>query len=145
MLNKQITEGRLTGNPELRMTPSGTPVTRFTIASDEDVKREDGSRDTDFIDCVAWRQTAEFAAKYLTKGRLIIVEGRPKPRRYKDKNDVTHKVTELRIENIYFADSKVDSGRRDDQPPQAQNTAGTAPATAPGFDEVLENDDDFPF
>lgn len=145
MLNKQITEGRLTGNTELRMTPSGTPVTRFTIASDEDVKREDGSRDTDFIDCVAWRQTAEFVEKYLTKGRLVIVEGRPKPRKYKDKNGTTHKVTELRVDNVYFADSKTEGNRRDDQTPQAQNTAGTAPATAPGFDEVLENDDDFPF
>lgn len=145
MLNKQITEGRLTGNPELRMTPSGTPVTSFTIASDEDVKREDGSRDTDFIDCVAWRQTAEFVAKYLTKGRLVIVEGRPKARRYKDKNDVTHKVTELRVDNVYFADSKADGGRSDQTPATAKNTAGTAPAPAPGFDEVLENDDDFPF
>ena len=80
MLNKQITEGRLTANPELKMTPSGTPVCSFTIASDEDIKREDGTRATDFIDCVAWNKTAEFVSKFLTKGRLVIVEGRTKSR-----------------------------------------------------------------
>lgn len=141
MLNKQITEGRLTAHPELRMTPSGVPVCRFTIASDEDKKREDGSRDTDFIDCVAWRERAEFVAKFLTKGRLIIVEGRPKPRRYKDKNDVTHKVTELRVDAVYFADSKRDDAPGDQPSAYAAPTQSEA---ADGFEEVLD-DEDFPF
>lgn len=135
MLNKQITEGRLTAHPELKMTPSGTPVCRFTIASDEDMKREDGTRDTDFIDCIAWGKTAEFVSKFLTKGRLVIIEGRPKPRTYKDKNDVTHKVTELKVSQVYFADS----GKRDD----AQQGEYEAPAGEPAgnFEEITDQGD----
>ena len=129
MLNKQITQGRLTATPELKTTANGTSVCTFTIASDEDVKRQDGTRDTDFIDCVAWGARAEFASKYLTKGRMVVVEGRPKPRTYKDKNDVTHKITELRVDNVYFADSKRDDG---------QNTG--APTYASGSDDFVEID-----
>ena len=109
MLNKQITQGRLVEQPDLKTTPSGTSVCTFTIASDEDIKRQDGTRATDFIDCVAWGARAEFASKYLAKGRMVIVEGRPKPRTYKDKNDVTHKITELRVDSFFFADSKRDT------------------------------------
>lgn len=135
MLNKQITEGRLTANPELKYTTSGTPVCSFTIASDEDIKREDGTRATDFIDCVAWNKTAEFVSKFLTKGRLVIVEGRPKPRTYKDKNDVTHKITELKVEQIYFADS----GKRDDTQQNAQPSPATE--TAGDFEEITDQGD----
>lgn len=136
MLNKQITEGRLTANPELKMTPDGTSVCKFTLASPEDYKKKDGSIDTDFVECVAWREKAEFVSKYLSKGRLIIVEGRPKTRRYKDNNDVTHKVTELRVEAIYFAESK----HEEDRSEPAQNYA----QPSDDFTE-LSGDDDLPF
>ena len=139
MLNKQITQGRLTATPELKQTPNGTSVCRFTIASDEDIKRADGTRDTDFIDCVAWGPRAEFASKYLLKGRMVIVEGRPKPRTYKDKNDVTHKVTELRVDSVFFADSKRDEGQSSDAPSYAAASSG-----ADDFVEI-DNDEDLPF
>ena len=138
MLNKQITQGRLTATPELKTTPNGTSVCTFTIASDEDVKRDDGTRATDFIDCVAWGARAEFASKYLTKERMVVVEGRPKPRTYKDKNDVTHKITELRVDSVFFADSKKDTESSD-----GQNYA--APNTGAGDFVEIPNDGDLPF
>lgn len=132
MLNKQTTQGRIVAQPELKKTPSGKSVCTFTIASEEDKRRDDGSRDTDFIDCVAWGSRAEFACKYLTKGLMVIVEGRPKPRTYKDKNDTTHKVTELRVDSVYFTESKKDAG--------ANNSETASPAAFEGVD-----DDDLPF
>lgn len=136
MLNHSDLMGRLTADPELRYTGSGTAVTSFTLANDTGRKRSDGSRITNFIDCVAWRQQAEFAAKYLTKGRLVVVEGEMTPRTYDDKNGVRHKVTELTVNSIHFADSK---GGGDN------NTAEAAPASSPsGFTEV-GSDEDLPF
>ena len=76
MLNKIILMGRLTRDPELRRTNSGTPVASFTIAVDRDFKSQDGEKETDFIDIVVWRSTAEFVSKYFTKGRMAVVEGR---------------------------------------------------------------------
>ncbi len=137
MLNEQITMGRLTATPELKRTASGIPVTSFTIASDEDRKREDGTVPTDFVDCVAWRGTAEFICKYMTKGRLIVVKGRPKARKYKDKNDVTHKVVELVVQDVYFCDSK----RSDDASTQQQ----AAPSAAEDFAELTDDDSELPF
>ena len=139
MLNKQITQGRLTANPELKSTTNGTSVCTFTIASDEDIKREDGSRATDFIDCVAWGARAEFVSRYLSKGRMVIVEGRPKPRTYKDKNDVTHKVTELRVDSVFFADSKKDTDQNSDGPNYA------APDTGAGDFVEIPDDENLPF
>lgn len=139
MLNKQITMGRLTADPELRYTPNGVAVTGFTLASPEDRKREDGSTPTDFVDCVAWRDTAEFVSRYMQKGRLVVAEGRPKARKYTDKNGSNHKVVELRIDRIYFADSKPQNGSQDSQP---QNDA----IHEGGGDFVeLNGDDDLPF
>lgn len=136
MLNHAEVMGRLTADPELRYTPASVPVTSFTLASDTGRKRDDGSRITHFIDCVAWRRQAEFASKYLTKGRLIVVEGELVPRTYEDKNGSKHKVTELVVNQIHFADSK-NSG-------DGQNTAGAAPA-AGSFTEVEGDDGDLPF
>lgn len=76
MLNKIFIMGRLTRDPELRTTNSGTSVASFSLAVDRNYKGADGEKETDFIDCVAWRSTAEFAAKYFTKGRMAVVEGR---------------------------------------------------------------------
>lgn len=141
MMNIQIVQGRLAHHPELKTTKDGISVCSFTIACDDDVKRSDGTRDTDFIDCVAWRKTAEFVGKFMQKGRLINVVGRPKMKRYKDKNGVSHKTVELRADNVYFADSK-----------PAANSEQAAPFAAPSADpsdpadfiDVLA-DEDLPF
>ncbi len=137
MLNHAEVMGRLTADPELRYTGGGTPVTSFTLASDTGRKRDDGSRITNFIDCVAWRRQAEFASKYLTRGRLIVVEGELVPRTYEDKNGAKHKVTEIVINQIHFADSKGGDN--------SQNAAGPAPAGADGFAELEGDDGDLPF
>ena len=139
MLNKHIAMGRLTADPELKTTQSGIPVCSFTIASDDDVKQKDGTRATDFIDCVAWRGTAEFVSKYFAKGQLIVIMGRPKKRSYDDKNGVRHTITETVVETAYFADSK----KATDQ------TAGGQSYAAPniGADDfvTIPNDEDLPF
>lgn len=85
MLNKIFIMGRLTRDPELRRTQSGTPVTSFSLAVDRDYKTQSGEKETDFIDVVAWRATAEFVAKYFTKGRMAVVEGRLQIRAWQDK------------------------------------------------------------
>ena len=86
MLNKIFIMGRLTRDPELRRTQNGTAVTSFTLAVDRDFKNADGAKDTDFIDVVAWRNTAEFVSKYFSKGRMAVVEGRLQLRDWTDKD-----------------------------------------------------------
>ena len=86
MLNKIFIMGRLTRDPELRRTQSGTPVTSFSLAVDRDFKSQSGEKETDFIDVVAWRATAEFVAKYFTKGRMAVVEGRLQIRDWQDRD-----------------------------------------------------------
>ena len=136
MLNHAEVMGRLTANPELRYTPGNVAVTSFTLASDTGRKRDDGSRITHFIDCVAWRRQAEFASKYLAKGRLIVVEGELVPRTYEDKNNTKHKVTELVVNQIHFADSKGGDG--------GQNSTGAEPS-GDNFTEITGDDGDLPF
>lgn len=114
MLNKIIIMGRLTRDPELRHTQSDTAVTSFTLAVDRDFKGEDGKRATDFIDIVAWRAVAEFVAKYFTKGRMAIVEGRLQLRDWKDKDGNARRSAEVIADNVYFGDSKRDSGAAED-------------------------------
>ena len=109
MLNKWEGMGRLTRDPELRRTPSGTAVATFTIAVDRDFKGKNGEQDTDFIDIVAWRQTAEFVSKYFSKGRMAVVEGRLQIREYTNKEGQKRKATEIVADNVYFGDSKRDS------------------------------------
>ena len=114
MLNRIIIMGRLTRDPELRHTQSDTAVTSFTLAVDRDFKGEDGKRATDFIDIVAWRDAAEFVAKYLIKGRMAIVEGRLQLRDWKDKDGNARRSAEVIADNVYFGDSKRDSGAAED-------------------------------
>ena len=109
MLNKVIIMGRLTRDPELRRTQSGTAVTSFTLAVDRDFKSQSGEKETDFIDVVAWRNTGEFAAKYLAKGRTAAVEGRIQVRDWQDKDGNRRKAVEVVADNVYFADSKRES------------------------------------
>ena len=106
MLNKIILMGRLTRDPELRRTQSGTAVASFTLAVDRDYKPQDGERETDFIDIVAWRGTAEFVSKYFTKGRMAVVEGRLQVRDWTDKDGNKRRSTEVVADNVYFGDSK---------------------------------------
>ena len=111
MLNHITIMGRLTRDPELRRTGSGIAVASFTVAVDRDFGgREGGEKETDFIDCVAWRQTGEFVSKYFTKGRMIVVSGRLQIRSWTDKDGNKRRTAEVVADNCYFGDSK-----RDDQ------------------------------
>ena len=110
MLNKIALMGRLTRDPELRRTTSGTAVTSFSIAVDRDFKSPSGEKETDFIDIVAWRNTAEFVSKYFTKGRMAVVEGRLQIRDWTDRDGGKRRSAEVVADNVYFGDSKSDSG-----------------------------------
>ena len=105
MLNKIILMGRLTRDPELRHTSNRTPVASFSLAVDRDFKTQSGEKETDFIDIVAWRHTAEFVNSYFTKGRMAVVEGRLQIRDWKDKNGNNRRSAEVVADNVYFADS----------------------------------------
>ena len=118
MLNRIVIMGRLTRDPELRRTQNGTAVTSFSVAVDRDFKsRESGEKATDFIDVVAWRQTAEFVCQYFTKGRMAVVEGRLQIRDWKDKDGNNRRSAEVVADNIYFGDSKRDSQSGGDYAP----------------------------
>lgn len=106
MLNKVIVMGRMVRNPELRRTNSGAAVASFTIACDRDFKSDGGEREADFIECVAWRNTAEFVSKYFSKGRMAVVSGRLQTRNWTDNEGNKRKATEIVSERVYFGDSK---------------------------------------
>ena len=106
MLNKIIIMGRLTIDPELRRTGSGTAVTSFSLACDRDFKSQSGEKETDFIEVVAWKNTAEFVSKYFSKGRMAVVEGRLQIRDWTDKAGNKRTTAEVVADNVYFADSK---------------------------------------
>ena len=111
MLNHIVLMGRLTRDPELRRTGSGIPVTTFTLAVDRDFggNRETGEKETDFIDIVTWRNTAEFVAKYFAKGRMAVVSGRLQIRNWNDKDGNKRRSAEVVADNVYFGDSKRDN------------------------------------
>ena len=110
MLNHITIMGRLTRDPELRRTGSGTAVASFSVAVDRDFgKNENGEKETDFIDCVAWRNTAEYISKYASKGRMVVVSGRLQIRGWTDKDGNKRRSAEVVADNVYFADSKRDS------------------------------------
>ena len=109
MLNKIFIMGRLTRDPELRRTQTGTPVASFSLAVDRDFKdKSTGERATDFIDVVAWRQTGEFVSRYFSKGRMAVVEGRLQIREWTDKEGNRRTTAEVVADNVYFGDSKRD-------------------------------------
>ncbi len=153
MLNHITIMGRLTRDPELRRTGSGIAVASFSLAVDRDFgKNENGERETDFIDCVAWRQTGEFVSKYFTKGRMAVVSGRLQIRSWTDKDGNKRRTAEVVADNVYFGDSK-----RDDQGSSSyagnsygsSNSYGSAPAyggysapSAPASDFAMLDDDD---
>ena len=107
MLNKIVIMGRLTSDPELRRTGNGIAVTSFTLAVDRDYSgKSGGEKETDFIDCVAWRNTGEFVEKYFTKGRMAVVSGRLQIRSYTDKDGNNRRIAEVIADSVYFGDSK---------------------------------------
>lgn len=105
MLNHIVIMGRLTRDPELRRTGSGAAVASFTVAVDRDFA-QNGQKETDFLDCIAWRQTGEFVSKYFTKGRMIVVSGRLQIKSWTDKDGNKRKSAEIVADNCYFGDSK---------------------------------------
>lgn len=129
MLNKVILMGRFTRDPELRSTPQGISTCSFSIAVDRNFVREGEERKADFINCVAWRQTAEFISKYFKKGNLIAVEGSIQTRSWDDTDGKKHYATEVVVSQAYFAESKnVQSGAPEEK-----------------FTEAFGDDDDLPF
>ena len=135
MLNRIIIMGRLVRDPELRTTQSGTPVTSFTLAVDRDFKsRDSGEKSTDFIDVVAWRQTAEFVCKYFAKGRMAVVSGRLQIRSWTDKDGNKRRSAEVVADNVYFGESKREDGNAS-YGGNAYNTGSNSftPPPAPGY------------
>jgi single-strand DNA-binding protein len=146
MLNKIVLMGRLTKDPELRRTQSGTAVTSFSLAVDRDFKSQNGEKETDFIDIVAWRQTAEFVSKYFTKGRMAVVEGRLQLRDWNDRDGNKRRSAEVVAENVYFGDSKRDSAGYSMAPAAPAAEHGAAPTDGHSdFAEISEEDGDLPF
>lgn len=139
MLNKIFIMGRLTRDPELRRTQSGTAVTSFSLAVDRNYKGADGEKETDFIDCVAWRQTGEFAAKYFAKGRMAVVEGRLQIRPWTDKEGNNRRSAEVIVDNMYFGDSK-----RDGDTGGARPAIGPVNVSANDWQEADEDEGDLP-
>lgn len=149
MLNRVILMGRLTRDPELRRTQSGTAVTSFSLAVDRDFKGQNGEKETDFIDVVAWRSTAEFVSKFFTKGRMAVVEGRLQLRDWTDKEGQKRRSAEVVADNVYFGDSKRDGTADYGSPPSYSAPAGgksAAPADGHSdFAEIGEEDGELPF
>lgn len=114
MLNRIIIMGRMTKDPELRRTNSGTAVASFTLAVDRDMKNQDGSRSTDFIDCVAWKGAAEFVSKNFGKGRMAVVDGRLQMRDWTDRDGNKRRTAEVVVSSVYFGDSKKESSSEQD-------------------------------
>lgn len=110
MLNHIVIMGRLTRDPELRRTGSGLAVANFAVAVDRDWPNKDtGEKETDFINCVAWRQTGEFVSKYFTKGSMIVVSGRLQIKKWTDRNGMNHYDAEIVADDVYFGESKRNS------------------------------------
>ena len=164
MVNHIVLMGRLTRDPELRRTGSGTAVATFTLAVDRDFSsnRETGERETDFIDIVAWRNTAEFVSKYFAKGRMAVVSGRLQIRNWNDKDGNKRRSAEVVADNVYFGDSKRDGaaggfdqsyGQSYSQPAafNQQPAYGYEPAPVPGpapasdFAMLEDDDSELPF
>lgn len=149
MLNKIVLMGRLTRDPELRRTGSGTAVASFSLAVDRDFKSQSGEKETDFIDIVAWRSTAEFVSKYFTKGRMAVVEGRLQIRDWTDKEGGKRRSAEVVADSVYFGDSKRDSGSDNSgySPAPAYSNAAPSNFSAGGSDfaEIDEDDGELPF
>lgn len=135
MLNHAVIMGRLTRDIEVRRTGSGTAVASFSVAVDRDIANKDTKeRETDFLDCVAWRNTAEFLQKYFRKGDMIVVSGRLQVRSWQDKNGDKRRATEILADNVYFGQGK----REDSKPAYSRGV----PVSEPVSDFAQMEDDD---
>ena len=151
MLNHIIIMGRLTRDPELRYTQSQTPVASFTLAVDRDYQPGGSERQTDFLDCVAWRQTAEFCSKYFQKGSLAVVSGRLQIREWTDKDGNKRKSAEVVADNLYFGESKKSTDSGTLRAPKPSNVSAADFEDSPGvskpctFTELDDGDGELPF
>lgn len=134
MLNHIVIQGRLTREPELRKTPSNVSVASFTLAVDRDIKNDSGERGVDFIDCVAWRGTAEFINRYFSKGSMAIVSGRLQLRDWTDKEGTKRRKAEVVADSVYFGESKNSTAQTDNY---------SMPEYTPQFNAT--DDSDLPF
>ena len=146
MLNHIVIMGRLTRDPELRTTQAGVSVTSFTVAVDRDFGgRDGGERQTDFIDCVAWRSTGEFVSKYFHKGSMMVVSGRLQSRKWQDREGNNRTSWEINADNVYFGESRRDGDSSRDS--YSNNTypgsydSGRSSAPAPASNTFVELDD----
>lgn len=151
MLNNVTLMGRLTADPELKHTQSGIAVTRFTLAVDRNYSKSGTERQTDFIDIVAWRFTAEFVSKYFHKGQLVAVQGSIQTGSYQDRDGNKRKSFEIVADNVYFAESKRDNYSNSDRQ-STQNSYSDNSEPAPSYTngdtgdfEEVPMDDDLPF
>ncbi len=158
MLNHIVIMGRLTRDPELRYTQAQVPVASFTVAVDRDFGgRDGGEKQTDFIDCSAWRQTGEFVSKYFRKGSMIVVSGRLQSRKWQDRDGNNRTSWEISADNVYFGESR----RREDENRDSyggnysansyggnsyeSNRSASAPAQSNPFTELGDDDGELPF
>ena len=158
MLNHIVIMGRLTRDPELRYTQAQVPVASFTVAVDRDFGgRDGGEKQTDFIDCSAWRQTGEFVSKYFRKGSMIVVSGRLQSRKWQDRDGNNRTSWEISADNVYFGESR----RREDENRDSyggnysanrsggnsyeRNRRASAPAQSNPFTELGDDDGELPF
>ena len=133
--------GRLTIDPELRRTGSGTAVTSFSLACDRDFKSQSGDKETDFIEVIAWKNTAEFVSKYFSKGRMALVDGRLQIRDWTDKAGNKRTTAEVVADNVYFADSK----RSESNENQKENFNALSGRLSDDFVPISEEDGEIPF
>ena len=143
MLNSIAVMGRLTRDPELRHTQNGIAVASFSVACERDYADNDGKKQTDFLDVVAWRGTGEFAAKYFTKGQLIGVCGRLQQRQWTDKNGSKRVSAEILADHLYFAEGKRDKDARREYSEKYDDR--DAPPESGDFAELEDEDGDLPF
>lgn len=141
MLNHIVIMGRVVRDPELRRTGSGVAVASFTVAVDRDFTgKNGGEKETDFIDCVAWRNTGEFVGKYFTKGSMIVVSGRLQIRAWNDKDGNKRRTAEVVADNVYFGDSK----RGSDNSSVAPNYGGYD-TPSQDYAQITDDDAQLPF
>ena len=145
MINMVALMGRLTYEPELRKTPSDVSVLSFQVACDRSYQRAGAERQADFIDCVAWRQTAEFISRYFHKGSMIAVEGTIQTSNYTDKNGNNRKQIEVLANNVSFCGSKSESGNAAPTGGYNEPAPSYANADNSDFEEIVDDDDDLPF
>ena len=147
MLNHIVVMGRLTHDPELRKTASGVSVASFSVAVDRDFSQQDGKKETDFLDVVAWRNTAEFVSKYFAKGSMAVVSGRLQIRDWTDREGGKRRSAEVVVDNMYFGESKRrEGGDMRGEPRHSSSYDAPAPSMgASAFSELGDDDGELPF